>query len=110
MIIEFKNYSKSELVDAKGYLDLSATKSPENQYSAFMGCNRMFMKAHFKGDGKVEFSKVGSTLMACEKNMQLEFDFTKALPTMNRYKIEGHYLTLEDGNGNRMKFIASDWD
>lgn len=110
MLVEFKNFSKDLMVKNKANLDLSATKSPKNQYNAFMGCNRMFMTAEFKDNGKVKFSDVGSTMMYCDQAMDLEDEFAKTLPTMTNYKIEGHNLILSDGKGNSMKFIASDWD
>jgi heat shock protein HslJ len=49
-------------------------------------------------------------MMFCEDKMDLESAFGKALPTMNSYKVEGHYLTLSDENGDEMKFVAADWD
>lgn len=110
MLVEFKDYSKEFLAKNKANLDLSATKSPENQYNAFMGCNRLFMTAEFKQAGQVEFSKIGSTMMYCAENMNLEYEFAKYLPAMTHYTIQGHILSLTDGHGNRMKFIAADWD
>lgn len=110
MLVEFKNFSKDFLVKNKANLDLSATKSPKNQYNAYMGCNRMFMNADFKPNGTVTFSKVNSTMMLCKDNMELEMAFATELPRMNRYKTEGHFLTLTSKNGTTMKFIAADWD
>lgn len=110
MLVEFKNFSKDFLVKNKANLDLSATKSPKNQYNAFMGCNRMFMTADFQAGGRAEFSKVNSTMMLCQENMELEMAFATELPKMKHYKIDGHFLTLSAENGEKMKFIAADWD
>ena len=110
MLVSFKDYSKETLVKNKAQLDLSPTKSPQHQYGADMGCNKMFLKAEFFQGGKVKFSDVGSTMMYCEGKMKLEDDFAKALPTMTQYSIKGHEMTLSDGKGNQMKFIAADWD
>ncbi len=109
MLVEFQNFDKETLIKNKAQLDLSATKSPRNQYRAFAGRNKIFLNADFQSRGKVEFSKIGSTAMGCE-NMNLESAFTKALPTMTKYKIDGNKMTLSDGKGHEMKFIASDWD
>lgn len=110
MLISFKDYPREELIKNKAQLDLSATKSPHNQYSAFAGCNRMFFTAQFSANGKVKISNVGSTLMACENGMKLESDFGQELTKMTQYKIEGHLLTLMNGKGSEMKFVAADWD
>ena len=42
--------------------------------------------------------------------MDLETAFAKVLPTMTNYKVEGHYLTLSNAAGKKMKFVAADWD
>lgn len=110
MLVSFKDYSRDFLVENKAQMDLSPTKSPANQYSASMGCNNMFFNAEFFKNGTVKFSDVGSTMMYCEGKMQLESDFGKFLPSMTKYKIDGHHLTLSDGKGNEMKFNAADWD
>ena len=110
MLVKYKDYSRDFLVENKAQLDLSARKTNPNQYSAFMGCNQMFTTAEFYKNGTVKFSDVGSTMMYCEGKMQLESDFGKDLPKLTKYKIDGHQLTLSDGKGLEMKFIAADWD
>lgn len=91
-------------------INLVPTAESPNQYSAKMGCNNMFFSAKMKAENKIELSQVGSTMMFCQDMMDVESDFGKMLPTMTSYKVEGHYLTLSDGKGNDMKFIAADWD
>ena len=108
MLVEFTGYTKNQLIDHQAYIDLSARKAPANQYSAHMGCNKMFFKAKFF-DKKVEISDVGSTMMYCE-NMQLEQDFAKVFPNFKYYEINGHYLTFTDDLGHTIKFVAADWD
>lgn len=110
MLVSFEGFTKEQLVKNKAEINLTAP--PENgkiRGSAFMGCNRMFFTSEFKAKNKVEFSGIGSTLMACQE-MELETKFTKAFETMRRYEINGHFLTLYDDKGNSMKFIAADWD
>jgi len=99
-------FTKDFLMKKGANLDLST----RDQYGANMGCNRIFMKADFKGDGTVAFSGIGSTMMYCQDAMKLEEAFGKALPTMVHYKIEGHFLTLKSKDGSSMKFVAADWD
>lgn len=110
MLVSFGNYTKEDLIKTHTKIDL--TSSNENgkiKGGAFMGCNKIFFTSEFKKDGKVKISGIGSTLMACQ-NMKLEDDFSKSFKNMTNYKIEGHFLTLSDDQGNSMKFIASDWD
>lgn len=109
MLVEFQNFSKDLMVSNKAHLNLANQKEP-GRFSANMGCNNMFGTATFDGKGMVKFSEVGSTMMFCDKAMDLESAFGKALPTMTKYKIEGHFLTLSDNNGKVMKFVAADWD
>ncbi|WP_379966738.1 META domain-containing protein [Epilithonimonas sp. UC225_85] len=109
MLVEYKDFTKQELTNLESYIDL--TKNPEtpSRYTAKMGCNGMFFTAEFN-KGKAKFSGVGSTMMYCEGRMRLEELFGKDLPTLNQYKIEGHFLTLTNPNGGKMKFVAADWD
>lgn len=109
MLIEYKDFTKSELMELGANMDLTKNKENLNRFSAKMGCNGMFFTAEFN-KGKSKFSTVVSTRMYCEGRMKLEELFGKELPEMTQYKIEGHFLTLSDSNGNKMKFIAADWD
>lgn len=109
MLIEFQDFSKDLMMANKAHLNLTDQKTPE-QFSANMGCNNMFGQAIFNTNGTVKISAIGSTMMFCDKNMDLETAFAKELPTMTNYKIEGHYLTLTNSAGKKMKFVAADWD
>ena len=109
MLVEFQDFTKEVMVKNKAKLDLSRQQEP-GKFSANMGCNNMFGSVVFNLNGSAKFSEVGSTMMYCKDAMELESAFGKALPKMNRYKVEGHYLTLSDPAGNKMKFVAADWD
>ncbi len=110
MLVEFQNFSRDLMVKNRANMDLTSMKTNPNQYGAEMGCNKMFFTAKFYSDGSVKFSNVGSTMMYCENNMDLETAFAKSLPTISKYKVTGHYLTLSNDAGETMKFIAADWD
>ena len=110
MLIEFQDFPRDLMVKNRANMDMSLTKTNPNQYGATMGCNKMFFGAKFNSNGTVKFSDIGSTMMYCEGNMDLESAFTKFLPTMTKYKVEGHHLTLSNDKGERMKFVAADWD
>jgi heat shock protein HslJ len=48
--------------------------------------------------------------MYCQDNMILETDFLASITTMNSFSINAHKLTLTDSNGEKMVFVAQDWD
>lgn len=110
MLVSFKDYSKEELIKNNAKIDLtSAIENGKIKTSAFMGCNKLFFTSEFKKENQLKISEVNSTEMACP-NMKLENDFSLNIKTMNHYKVEGHFLTLKNDQGNTMKFIAADWD
>ncbi|SFI30390.1 META domain-containing protein [Halpernia frigidisoli] len=110
LFVSFQNFSKEKLVKSEAKINLNIRSENKDQYSAKMGCNSLFFTAKIKSGNKIEFSQVGGTKMYCEGMMDLESAFGKALPMMTSYKVDGHYLTLSDGKGNEMKFLAADWD
>ena len=109
MLVEYKDFAKPELVKLEANMDLTKINDTPNRYTAKMGCNGMFFTSEFN-DGKAKFSGLGSTMMYCDGRMKLEESFGKTLPTMTQYKIEGHFLTLSNVEGQKMKFVAADWD
>ena len=110
MMVEFQDFTKEMMVANKARLNLTNTTSDHSKFSANMGCNSIFGILQIMQNGKVKFSDVGSTMMFCDKSMDLESAFSKALPKITNFKIEGHFLTLSDNTGKVMKFIAADWD
>ena len=109
MLVEFQNFSKEMMTKNKAMLDLTGKDAP-SKFTANMGCNNMFGNSTFSSNGMVKFSDVGMTMMYCDKGMDLETAFAKALPMMTKYSIDGHFLTISDEKGNKMKFVAADWD
>lgn len=109
MLVEFQDFTKDSMMSNKAHLDLSNEKEPA-RFAANMGCNNMFGSATFNTNGTAKFSAIGSTMMMCDKAMDLESAFSKELPSMTNYKVEGHYLTLTNASGKKMRFVAADWD
>lgn len=110
MLVTFDGFSKDQLIANKAEINLtSSIVDGKIQGSAYMGCNRMSFISEFKKGGKVKISSGISTMMACQ-DMKLETSFQKKFETMTSYSVEGHFLTLSDGKGNTMKFVAADWD
>lgn len=107
MLVEFQGFTKEELIQKKAYLDLTHF---EKGGGAKMGCNSIFFSVKLKNNHRINFSGVGSTMMYCDRNMKLEENFGKLLPTITKYQVKGHFLTLKNKNGQSMKFVAEDWD
>lgn len=109
MLVKFQDFSKDLMMSSKVQLNLT-DQTPAGKFAANMGCNNIFGQATFSSNGMVKFSEIASTEMYCDKSMDLEAAFAKELPTMTNYKVEGHYLTLSNASGKKMKFVAADWD
>jgi len=109
MLVEFQNFSKEMMTKNKATLNLTGKDAPK-KFTANMGCNNMFGNSNFSSNGDVKFSDVGITMMYCDKGMELESAFAKALPMTTKYSIDGHFLIISDDKGNKMKFVAADWD
>ncbi|WP_185208025.1 META domain-containing protein [Chryseobacterium sp. C3] len=110
MLVSFADYSKEELIKNNAKIDLtSPIENGKIKTSAFIGCNKLSFTSEFKKENQLHISEIISTEMACP-NMKLENDFSLNIKTMNHYKVEGHFLTLKNDQGNTMKFIAADWD
>ncbi len=107
MLVDFQGFTKEELIQKKAYLDLTHL---ERGGGAKMGCNSIFFSVKLKNNHKINFSGVGSTMMYCDGNVKLEENFGKLLPTITKYQVKGHFLTLKNKNGQTMKFVAEDWD
>ena len=109
MLISFDKFDKEFLMKNQAELNLIPQENNKNQYAAFMGCNQLMVFGMVK-NGNVKLEVTGATMQYCEENMDLERKFSLALSAMKKYKIDGHFLTMEDNKGNKMKFVASDWD
>ena len=109
MLVEFQNYSKDFLMKQQAELNLTENEEKKGKYSAFMGCNQLMVTGEI-GNNRVKLEVMGATMSYCEGKMELEGKFIGELQKMTTYKIEGHYLTLKDAQGNTMKFVAADLD
>ena len=75
----------------------------DGRFSAFAGCNNMMGSYKLKEEvSRIEFSKVASTMMACE-DMVTEQEFAKVLETVDNYNFDGKTLKL---NKARMAPLA----
>ena len=109
MLIEFQQFSKNEFINKKAQLDWQ--KPTENhKYFAKIGCMNLEFKLKLKDTSSLTISKITKLPNNCEPKDLLESTFLSSLPTMKHYIIEGHFLTLSNNKGEKMKFVASDWD
>ena len=79
------------------------TFNTDGRFSAFAGCNNMMGSYKLKEDvSRIEFSKVASTMMACE-DMITEQELAKVLEMADNYNFDGKTLKL---NKARMATLA----
>jgi heat shock protein HslJ len=105
MLVEFKKFTKEELIKKKAFLNMTKTEIATSN----MGCNGISSNYRIKTNSEIIFTQGLRTEMACE-DMKLEDAFLKILPILNHYKIVGHKLTLTSINNDKLIFIAQDWD
>ncbi len=105
MVTQFKSFEKQFLINAKAQLDLTASDNA----LANMGCNGISFKYNLKSNSQIIFTEGIRTEMACG-DMKLEDDFLEILPKISYFIIEGHKLVLTSKDGEKMIFVAQDWD
>lgn len=105
MLTQFENFEKQFLINAKAQLDLTASDNA----LANMGCNGISFKYNLKSNSQIIFTEGIRTEMACG-DMKLEDDFLEILPKISDFIIEGHKLVLTSKDGEKMIFVAQDWD
>lgn len=109
MLVEFQDFSKQEFI--KNNAQMSGQKANSGyKYSANIGCGDIEFNIKFKDASRLAISKITKVSNTCERNNVLENAFIKSLPTMTQYTVEGHFLTLKNSKGEKMKFVAADWD
>ena len=70
----------------------------ETRVNGNAGCNNFFGQYRTE-DGKLSFSAMGSTMMACPEGMETEQAFLAALGNTVSYTISGLFLELYDAEG-----------
>ena len=105
MLTEFKTFSKEYFIKQQAFLDLTNEKIAASK----MGCNNLSFPYVIKNNSQISFSDGIATEMFCQ-DMQLESQFSKAIVQNFTYSIEAHKLTLSFKNGEKIVFIAQDWD
>lgn len=71
-------------------------------------CNNFFAGySLFKGENNITISNVGATRMACPE-MDLEMNFTGALSTVTRIKIDGQHLLMLNNTGELVALLVSE--
>ena len=106
MLVEYKDYKKEYFVEQKAFLDMTNSESATSK----MACNNLSFSYSIKDKSSITFSQGIATRMYCQDNMKLETDFLNEIPSIKNYKVEGHFLTLTSNDGEKMRFVAQDWD
>lgn len=110
MLDEWPGFTREQLHQAKAEMNFTALP----HVSAYMGCNRMMFEADVsqssRTEGRLAFGAVASTRKLCFDGMALEQDFGNRIGSFTHYKLEGHRLILQNGQGQTARFVAQDWD
>ncbi len=106
MLTSITGFTKEKLIKNKVQLDLT-------QYSgrkANLGCGDFLVGVHQVNADKIKFKTKENSSKKCIDSDVLEYVFRNELGTVNRYKIEGHFLKLYQNDKIVMEFVAADWD
>jgi heat shock protein HslJ len=103
-LLDKKTFAVMALHDSTGTINMRATKAfirfdlEENRISGKGGCNNYFGSINLQFDnawgGSMQFSKIGSTMMACPEHMDLEQKFYQLLEQVDKFEIKGNQLRL----------------
>jgi heat shock protein HslJ len=111
------NLTEIKLVNATPTIDLTNANitiniTEQGSISGNSGCNRYFgsynlTSANLSTGSGITISSVGSTMMYCDKNMEIEQTFLKILESVKSYNVEEKSLLLADDIGNALSFMKS---
>lgn len=90
-LIEFDGKVVPESVVGKVYIELS---DKDHRLNGSNGCNRIMGDYNISNELQISFSKVASTMMACENQGWNESEFNKIFETANNFNISGDRLML----------------
>lgn len=89
--------------------NMTVSFSKKNHLSGFAGCNNFMGTYKVPTSQKIVVSPLGSTLMACDKEVaQEEQDFLNAWKKVTTYKIRGSKLTLSDSKGRTVILLQAE--
>jgi len=95
-------YGKAVPKTVNGKMPFLKIDSTTKRFSAWAGCNGIGGEWIEKQNGRIEFAKGLSTMMACE-NMEIETQLNQALVQADNYTLSGDMLSL---NKARMAPLA----
>jgi len=91
-----------QIVTPAGARELHVMLNPQNQrVSGFSGCNRLSGGYVLAGD-TLRFDQIAGTLMACERDMDIEKRFLATFQQVARWEISGETLRWLDGAGKTL--------
>jgi heat shock protein HslJ len=88
------------------YMQLEADSA---RVTGFTTCNRFFGRYEVQSGGRLRFSQLGSTKMACVEpaRSQQETRFMTVLQAADRYELVGDTLALYAAEQRRARFVAA---
>jgi heat shock protein HslJ len=91
-----------------GQQNMTIQFTPDGKINGDGGCNSFGGDYTAGKDGKMSFSPIASTMMACadEKDMQLESTYFHALAKVQQFKVADGKLTLSSNDGKTSVVFA----
>jgi heat shock protein HslJ len=103
-LLDKKSFVVTTLHDSTGTADMLATKAfmrfdlGKNRISGKGGCNNYFGSINLQFadalTGSIQFSNIGSTMMACPQYMDQEQKFYQLLAQVDKFEVKGNQLRL----------------
>lgn len=106
MLTSITGFTKEKLIKNKAQLDLTRYSGRK----ANLGCGDFLVEVLQVNADKIKFKTKENSSKKCIETDVLEYVFRNELGTVNRYKIEGHFLKLYQNDKIVMEFVAADWD
>ena len=106
-LIEFSNFNKQLLMQYNVGMDLA-----QKHTVVYAGCKTQQISFVVKSEKEVKIWVNPNPVESCseEINGNLRLRLNGFLKGTKEYIVEGHFLTLYNSDGSKIKFVAADWD
>lgn len=106
-LIEFSDFNKQLLMQYNVGMDLA-----QKHTVVYVGCKSQQISFVVKSEKEVKIWVNPNPVESCsgEINGNLRLKLNGFLKGTKAYLVEGHFLTLYNADGSKIKFVAADWD
>lgn len=107
MLVQMPGFTRDQLVDARAEIDL--TLLPNS--GIYIYGDTTYVPVKIKTAKQIRFLVSNKEVKTHDcKGDAIKAALIKLLPTINRYKIDGHFILLYSDKKLLIKAIAEDWD